>query len=83
MFLLNDVGPRFFLGVWFLRYQPPSSLLFVCFLRQQVNAHVVVEDVVVIQLADEMQAVNGSFRENGVLVFNRSARVHTPTPLEL
>ena len=79
----NDVGPGFFLGIWFLRYQPSPSVLFVWFFRKQVNAHVVMKNLMVIQLPDKMQTVHGSFRENGILVFNRPARVHTPTPLQL
>jgi len=79
----NDVGPGFFLGIWFLRYQPSPSVVFVWFFRKQVNAHVVMKNLIVIQLTDKMETVDGSFRENGILVFNRPARVHTPTPLEL
>ena len=56
----NDDGPGFFLGIWLLRYQPSVSLPFVRFFRKEVNAHVVVKDVMLIQLADEMEYLSST-----------------------
>ena len=67
----------------FLMNQEFVSFFFVCFFCEPPPAPTLVKNLVVIQLADKMESVDGTLWVNPVLVFNGTTRAHASAPLVL
>ena len=65
----------------FLRNQEFVSFFFVCFFCEVPPTPTLVKNLVVIELPDKMESVDGALRVNPVLVFNGSTRAHASAPL--